>query len=291
MGLFVLQSVNGLTSGMLYGLAALGLSMVYKSLGYLNFAHADTVMLGAIVYCYMIKVLSIPFYFSFFITLTLVMCYGIIIEKLFFFRLRHATAITFMLFSMSLSTVVKNLATIIYGPDITGLDVKLTTAKFTVNNISISFNNLIIFAIALVFLVVLTLFFNRTKFGLAILLACEDVSTASTMGVNVVSTRTATFAISAVLGCIAGMLIGPIFSISVELGTTLIFKAFIAAVIGGLGNFVGAVAGGLIVGLTESLSTAYISSTYKDLIVYGFGILTLAFFPLGIFKRKSVSKH
>ena len=291
MGLFVLQLVNGITNGMLYGLAALGLAMVYKSLGYLNFAHSDTIMLGAILYTVLIKALSIPVWAAFFSTLAVVTGYGILTEKCLFFRLRKTSAITFMLFSMSLSTVVKNVVTLLYGAETTSLDVKLTSSQFYVDGIAVSFNNIIVFLIALIILAVLTIFFNMTKFGLAIRLACEDPDTASLMGVNILNTRTATFGISAALGCIAGMLIGPIFSVSVELGSQLILKSFIAAVIGGLGNFVGAVVGGIIVGVVESLGTSYISSTYKDLIVYLVGIIVLAFFPMGIFKRKATNKH
>ena len=149
----------------------------------------------------------------------------------------------------------------------------------------ISCDNLVIFAIALFVLAILQMFFSKTKFGLAIRMAQEDPETASTLGVNVLTTRAATFAISAGLGCVAGMLIGPIYSISTEIGAQISLKAFISAVVGGLGNFPGAIVGGILVGLTESLSTTYISSSYKDVIVYIAGLVVLGFFPYGIFRR------
>jgi len=291
MGLFVLQSVNGLVIGILYGLAALGLSMVYKALGYMNFAHADTIMIGALVYSVLILHVDIPFYHAFFISLPIVMVYGVLTEKLLFIHFRRASPITFMLVSMSLSTVVKNVALILYGAQNRGLSVSFTDAFFRVGGIRVSMNNFVIFGIALVMLAVLQIFFTKTRFGLGIRMAQEEPEIASLLGVNVLTTRAATFGISAGLGCVAGMLIGPLFSISTELGTQITLKSFIAAVIGGLGNFAGSVCGGLIVGLLESLGATYISSRYRDVIVYVSGIIVLGFFPRGIFRSRAVTKH
>lgn len=285
MGLFISQVINGFVIGILYGLAALGFTMVYKALGYLNFAHSDTIMLGAMVYCTLITGGGIPAAAAFFITLIVLLLYGIICEKVLFIRFRKTSAITFMLASMSLSTVVKNVALKIFGALPRGLSIHYTDAAFTVSGMRISCDNLVIFAIALFVLAILQLFFNKTKFGLAIRMAQEDPETAATLGVNVLSTRAATFAISAGLGCVAGMLIGPIYSISTEIGAQISLKAFISAVVGGLGNFPGAIVGGILVGLTESLSTTYISSSYKDVIVYIAGLVVLGFFPYGIFRR------
>ncbi len=285
MGLFISQVINGFVIGILYGLAALGFTMVYKALGYLNFAHSDTIMLGAMVYCTLITGSGIPAVAAFFVTLVVLLLYGVVCEKVLFIRFQKTSAITFMLASMSLSTVVKNIALKVFGALPRGLSIHYTDASFTVSGMRISCDSLVIFAIALFVLAILQLFFNKTKFGLAIRMAQEDPETASTLGVNVLTTRAATFAISAGLGCVAGMLIGPIYSISTEIGAQISLKAFISAVVGGLGNFPGAIVGGILVGLTESLSTTYISSSYKDVIVYIAGLVVLGFFPYGIFRR------
>ncbi len=290
MGLFVLQVVNGLVIGMLYGLAALGFSMIFKSLGYMNFAHADTIMIGAILYYLLISGFGVPYYIAFFIALALTMLYGVTTEKVLFIHFRKTSPITFMLVAMSLSTVVKNVTLTLFGPIPHGLSVNYTTASFSIDGMNISFNNFVILAIALVILCALQLFFNKTKFGLAIRMAQDDPEIASAMGVNVLSTRAATFGISAGLGCVAGMLMAPLFSVSTELGTQVALKSFIAAVVGGLGSFGGAIAGGLIVGVVESLGATYISSGYKDVIVYAVGIIVLGFMPYGIFRRVS-TKH
>lgn len=290
MGLFVLQVVNGLVNGMIYGLAALGFSMIFKALGYMNFAHADTIMIGAIVYYLLISGLHIPYYFAFLISLVLTIGYGVMTEKVLFVRFRRTSPITFMLVAMSLSTVVKNLTLLLFGPIPYGLNISYTDAYFTIGENKISLNNFVILGIALVILLIMQLFFTKTKFGLSIRMAQDDPDTASLMGVNVLSTRAATFGISAGLGCVAGMLMAPLYNVSTELGTQVSLKSFIAAVIGGLGNFVGSVCGGLLVGVVESLGATYVSSSYKDIIVYVAGIVVLGFFPYGIFRRVT-TKH
>lgn len=290
MGLFILQIVNGVTYGMFYGLAALGLSMVFKSLGYMNFAHSDTIMIGAIVlYCFM-SYLSIPFVAAFLLTMVIAMAYGVLTEKVLFIRFAKTSPVTFMLVSMSLSTVVKNVALILFGAYPHSLEFKFTDAYLSVAGTQIPVNNFIYFGITLIILAALQLFFVKTKFGLAIRMAQESPETASAMGVNVKMTRAATFGISACLGGVSGMLMGPIYTISTELGSQVSLKAFIAAVIGGLGNFAGSIFGGVLVGVTECLGATYISSGYKDIIVYTAGIIVLGFFPYGIFRRVK-TKH
>jgi len=290
MGFFVLQLVNGLVNGILYGLAALGFTMIFKALGYMNFSHADSIMIGAFIYYLLVVEAGLPFVAGFVLALAATMFYGMVLEKLLFVRFRKTSPITFMLVAISLSTVVKNAATLILGPLPHGMIMNFTDAYFTVDGMKVSLNNFVILGIALLILGIMQLFFNKTKFGLAIRMAQDDPDTASVMGVNVLSTRAATFGISAGLGCVAGMLIGPMYSISVELGTQVSLKCFISAVVGGLGNFVGAVFGGLLIGIVESLGAAYISSDWKDLIVYVFGIVVLGFFPYGLFRRVT-TKH
>ena len=285
MGLFSLQVINGLTVGMIYGMAALGFTMVYKALGYLNFSHSDTITIGAILCFVFVVNMKIPFFLVIPLVMICMLAYGFIMEKVIFSRFRKADSITFMLVSISLSTVVRNTILLIFGPEHHGMATIFPDRKFYIQGTAIPMSNVYLFLIALLILGLLLLFFNRTKFGLAVRLACEDPTTASMMGIRVSQTRAATFAITAALGGVAGMLVSMLYTVSVELGSSLALKTFIAAVVGGVGNFVGAVVGGLLVGVVESLSTAYISSAYKDAIVFAIGIITLAFFPYGLFRR------
>ena len=290
MGFLSLQLINGLTMGMIYGMAALGFTMVFKALGYLNFAHADTITIGALLLFTFAVTMNLPFGFAFIAASVCVLIYGFLTEKIIFGRFKRAHPITFMLVSISLSTVVRNVSLLIFGPFHYSVPSPFPAHTFIIAGTTIPMSNVYIFAIALVVLGILQLFFVKTKFGLSLRLASENPKTASLMGIKVARTRAATFAITALLGGVAGMLIAPLFLVSVELGASLALKTFISAVIGGLGNLAGAVIGGLIVGVVESLSAAYISSAYRDVIVFAIGIITLAFFPGGLL-RKIISKH
>ncbi len=290
MGLLGLQIVNGITIGMIYGLAALGFTMVFKALGYLNFSHSNTITIGAFVIYTVVISLNIPFLVAMPVVILFMLFYGFVLEKVLFKRFRNASALTFMLVSISLSTVVSNVCLLVFGPQPRALTNVFPSIRLNLGGVSVPFNNVCIFVIAVVFLIVLQLFFSKTKFGLSLRLASEDPSTASLMGIKVFNTRAATFAITAALGGIAGMLVSPLYSVTIELGSSLALKTFISAVVGGLGNFVGAVVGGILVGLTETLAATYIASAYKDMIVYVAGIVVLAFFPYGIFRRVK-TKH
>lgn len=290
MGIFLQQVVNGLTIGMIYGLAALGFTMVYKALGLLNFSHADTLMIGALLAYTFVVSLGWPIYIAFPIIILIMMVYGYCLERGIFRHFQKASKITFMLVSISVSGLLKNSALLVWGPNPRALPEIFGTASINAGGVAIPLRNFYIFLIALFFLTLLQLFFVKTKFGLAMRIAAEDPETAGLMGVKVASTRAATFAITASLGGIAGILVAPLFSVTIELGAALALKTFIAAVVGGVGNLGGAVAAGLLVGLTESLSAGFISSGYRDVIVFSAGIIVLAFFPLGIFQRV-VTKH
>lgn len=290
MELLGVQIINGITIGMIYGLAALGFTMVFKALGYLNFSHANTITIGAFVIYTVVVTCNIPFLLAMPVVILFMLFYGFVLEKLIFKRFRKASSLTFMLVSISLSTVVTNVCLLVFGPQPRALINVFPDIKFTIGGVSIPFNNVCIFVISVIFLIIMQLFFHKTKFGLSLRLASEDPSTASLMGIKVLNTRAATFAITAGLGGIAGMLVSPLYSVTIELGSSLALKTFIAAVVGGLGDFVGAVAGGVLVGLVETLSSTYIASEYKDLIVYVAGIIVLAFFPYGIFRRVK-TKH
>jgi len=285
MQFFGLEIVNGITNGIIYGLSALSFTMVYKALGYLNFSHASSITVGAFLLYTVVVTCNIPFLTAMLIVIILMLLYGLLLEKLIFKQFRKGSPLVFMLASISLSTIVTNICLVVFGPQPRGLTNVFPDVKLSVAGISIPFNDISIFGIAIVFLGLLQLLFSKTKFGLSLRLASEDPATASLMGINVLNTRAATFAITAALGGIGGMLFAPLYAVTIELGSSLALKTFIAAVIGGLGNFVGAVVGGVMVGLIESFSSGYVSSAYKDLIVYVAGIFTLAIFPYGIFRR------
>lgn len=288
--MLIQQLSNGLAIGIIYGLTALGYTMVYKSLGQLNFAHADNLMIGAMLSYMFIVRLNIPIFATFILVVLTMMVYGVLVERIVFRHFATAAKLTFMLVSISLSTLLRNIALLIWGPQPRALPPILGTGAVHFMNMVIPKKNLCILGVSLILLLVLQLLFTRSRFGLAMRIAAEDYETAGLMGVNVDLTRIATFSITAVLGGIAGLLVAPIFSITVELGAALALKAFIAAVVGGVGNLTGGLLTGVILGLLESVTSGYVSSGYRDAIVYFVGILVLAIKPMGLFQR-AITKH
>lgn len=164
------------------------------------------------------------------------------------------------------------------------------TASLNIGSINLHVRSLYILLIAILLLFVLQLFYTKTKFGLALRMAAEDADTASLQGVNVRSTRSATFAITAAMGGIAGLLSAPLFGVTIELGSSMAMKAFIAAVIGGLGNLAAALVTGLFLGVLESIATGYISSAFCNAIIFVTGMLVLSVRPAGLFRRE-LTKH
>lgn len=283
-GILIQQIVNGITIGIIYGMAALGFSMVYKALGCLNFSHAETLMIGAQLAYTFIVILKWPIPIVFLVIMLVMLAYGYLLEKLLFKHFRNVSKITFMLVSISLAGVIRNSGLLIWGPHPKSIPEIFGTESITFYHAIIRLRNIYIFLISISILFLLQLFFQKTKFGLAMRIAAEDMETAGLMGVNILSTRAATFAITASLGGLAGLLVAPIFSVTLELGGALAGKIFIAAVVGGVGYLPGAVMGGLFIGLLETISAGFISTGYRDVIVFSIGIIILAFRPLGLFR-------
>lgn len=287
---FAQQTLNGLAIGVIYGLIALGFSMVYQAIGGLNFCHAMSVTIGAMLSYMLIVQLGLPVWLSFFIIVAALFIYGWLVNSCFFRFFNKGSKIVFMLVSISLSGVLQQISLIIWGPEARALPNIFGTGKLTIGSAVVPMSNFILLGISIATLILLMLFFNRTRFGLAMRIAAENPVNASLMGVNVSRTYAATFSISAALGGVAGFLVAPLYGVTISLGQNLALKVFVAAVVGGVGYLPGAVGAGLLVGVLESLTSAYISSGWKDVIVFAAGILILAFRPIGIF-RKAVTKH
>ena len=283
-GILIQQIINGITIGIIYGMAALGFSMVYKALGCLNFSHAETLMIGSQLAYTFIVILKWPIPIVFLVIMLIMLAYGYLLEKLLFKHFRNVSKITFMLVSISLAGVIRNSGLLIWGPEPKSIPEIFGTEAITFYHAIIRLRNIYIFLISISILFLLQLFFQKTKFGLAMRIAAEDMETAGLMGVNILSTRAATFAITASLGGLAGLLVAPIFSVTLELGGALAGKIFIAAVVGGVGYLPGAVMGGLFIGLLETMSAGFVSTGYRDVIVFSIGIIILVFRPLGLFR-------
>lgn len=287
MSTLVQQLVNGVALGCIYGLIALGYSFIYNAIGLVNLAQGSFVMVGAFIFgVSLTNTLKLPFIVSFFILAVSMGIFGVICEMVFYRPLKDAHIRTILVGLVALEMLVGNVTMIIFGPYPRGTSGPFGYRLLQVGNVSISLQNLFIIGVTVLVLLAQAAFFRRTTLGKVMRAVAQDRDTARLMGIESDLIISATFAYSSILGGIAGMLVAPLFAIEIGLAS-LGFKGFGACVIGAFSNILGAFAGGLLLGVSEILGASYISSVYKDSIVYLLIIAFLLFRPQGLFgKRK-----
>ncbi|MFN4244878.1 MAG: branched-chain amino acid ABC transporter permease [Brevinematia bacterium] len=294
---FVVQLFNGITLGSIYALIALGYTMVYGILFMINFAHSEIFMLGAyislgffILVSILLPFVSINIVLSVVIASTIVGIIAMIIEFVAYRPLRNSPRLTPLISAISVSIILQNIVFIFvsnYAIPYNAISDLFPTKTF----LGFEYKGLIIILITLFFMTILGLFLSRTRFGIAIRATSQDRNTASLMGINVNTVISLVFFIGGFLGALGGFFYGSYYSmIRYDMGFIPGIKAFTAAVVGGIGSIQGAVLGGFLIGIFEILVESYISSAYKDVIVYAILILTLLLKPEGILGEKSIEK-
>lgn len=290
--------IDGLSTGSIYAMIALGYTMVYGIAKMLNFAHGDIIMIGAFTVILFgtnqIMDIGLPFYAAFLIAIIVCTLLGIAVEKIAYKPLRGATSLAVLITAIGVSYFLENVIAIITNSKTIIFPVDLSTKEFTYylsDNVTISLGALITIGLNIIITIFLPLFIKKTKTGKAMLAVSEDKDAAQLMGINVNKTISVTFAIGSALAAIAGICFGFCStSISYQTGVMPGIKAFIAAVLGGIGSIPGAVIGGLIIGLIESICTFVGLSTWKDAIVFFVLAVILLFRPSGIFGKKKNEK-
>lgn len=243
-------------------------------------------MVGSFIYgVTLINVMKLPHVVAFFVLVVAMAIFGIICEMIFYRPLKDAHIRTILVGLVALELLVGNLAMIIWGPYPRGTSGPFGHRLLMIGDISISYQNIFIISITLLLLVVQSVFFKKTTLGKVMRAVAQDRDTARLMGIESDLIISATFAYSSILGGIAGMLVSPLFAIETGLAQ-LGFKGFGACVIGAFSNIIGAFTGGLILGVAEIMGASYVSSVYKDSIVYLLIIAFLLFRPQGLFGKK-----
>jgi branched-chain amino acid transport system permease protein len=299
MKIFVQQVVNGLTTGSVYALIALGYTMVYGIIELINFAHGDIYMVGAYGGLIALTVLGTAHSalhlsgISMLITgviagMFLSAAYGFTVEKFTYKPLRQSAKLSLLITALGVSIFLENFVMIGQGAsDKTYISLSMLNSNFLIYGVSITTNQIVIFAVAITIMIGLDLFVNRTMTGIAMKAASQDLTTARIVGINTDTIISITFIIGSALAGIAGVLVGFYYGmVNFYIGYLAGIKAFTAAVLGGIGNIRGAMVGGLILGLLESLGASYISSDYKDAFAFIILILLLLIRPSGLFGSK-----
>ena len=286
---FLNSLVNGLSLGSIYAIIALGYTMVYGIAKMLNFAHGDVIMIGS----YIIYVLSVSYglnpVISLIISAALSMALGIFIEKIAYKPLRGASSkLAVLITAIGVSYLLQNTALLIFGSNPKSFTniIGWEGISLADGNLKIQGITLVTIITSMVILLALQIFIKKTRQGQAMLAVAEDNSAATLMGISVNGTIALTFAIGSMLAAVAGALMCSAYpSLTPYTGAMPWIKAFVAAVLGGIGSIPGAMVGGLVLGIVEILSRSYISSQLADAIVFGILILVLLLKPTGIFGK------
>ena len=288
---FIEQLINGLRTGSIYALIAIGYTMVYGIAKMINFAHGDIIMVGAYALYFSISVLGLPVPVALLLTVIVCSVLGVLIEKIAYKPLRKAQPLAVLITAIGMSFFLQSSSLLIFGSTPIPFHSVIPNENIKVGPVVISSITLVTLVVTAVAMILLTLFINKTKLGSAMRAVSEDKGAAELMGINVNSTISMTFAIGSALAAVAGILyISQYQSMKPTLGALPGIKAFVAAVLGGIGSIPGAMLGGILLGLIESVSKAYISTELADAIVFGVLIVVLLFRPSGLLGKKKIVK-
>ena len=294
---FIQQLINGLSLGSIYALIALGYTMVYGILKFINFAHGEVFMLGAFFGFYLARALGVaePSITMALVILLLTMAgtalTGIIIEKLAYKPLRNSSKLTVLITAIGVSLFLQYTGQLVFGADPKSFPTIIENTSFNILGATIGTNQIVVLVSALLLMYLLRIIVFKTKMGIAIRAVSNNMTAASLMGININNIISFTFAIGSSLAGAAGILYSINYpSIDPLMGMLPGLKAFIAAVLGGIGNFPGAVVGGVLIGLVETFTVGYLSPTYRDAIAFAILILILLIKPTGLFGKKDIEK-
>ena len=282
MSLFVSQLFNGLQTGSVYALVALGYSMVYGIILLLNFAHGDIIMVGAYTAFYAMTAFHLHPIFSVVLAVITSTLLGVVIEKVAYTPLRSAPRLSLLITAIGISFLLENGAQLLFGADTKSMDT-LVPGNVTFGPVTVSYTAILTIIVAVIAMVALTLLVQKTKLGKAMRAVSEDMGAAQLMGISLNKTISFTFAVGSALAGIGSVLYLCAYSqASPTMGSMLGLKAFVAAVLGGIGSIPGAMIGGFAIGRLEALVAAVGLSVWKDAVVFAILIVVLLVKPSGI---------
>jgi branched-chain amino acid transport system permease protein len=285
--MFFQQLINGLTTGAAYALIALGYTMIYGILGLINFAQGEIYMCGAFVAVLLLATGQANFITAFVAGMGAAALLGVVLERVAFRPLRGAHPLVPLISAIGASIFLQSQALLLFGPNNRPFPVQFEFHTVTVGEVVISALQGAILLAALILMALLMLFVRYTRYGKAIVACALDRDTARLMGINVDRMVALTFLIGSALSGAAGIMMAIYYNATYpRMGLLPGLKAFSAAILGGVGNIPGAILGGLLLGVAESLGAGYLSSGYKDAIAFIILILVLLVRPQGILKGK-----
>jgi len=275
--------VNGLMFGIVYILMALGFTMIFGIMRVVNFAHGEFYMLGAIAVLLLFGKLGYDYYLSLTIAVLFVGLFGVVVERL-LLRSLVGRELNSMIMTLAISITMLSMVAIIFGPQEQSVD-RPVSGIFQIAGVIIPQDRVMVGAIAMAVLVVFYLFLHYARFGLAMRAVAQDSGAAELQGIRPGFIYSLAFGVGSMLAGLAGALMAPIYTISPFMGDVPMMMAFIVVILGGLGSIPGAVVGGLLLGLVESVFSTFFGSTAATMIAFGMVVLILLVKPSGLMGR------
>lgn len=284
----ILQStVSGLLMGGVYGLIALGLTLIFGVMKIINFAQGSLMMVGMYVSYWVFVLFGIDPYLSIFISFVILFIIGVLTQIFLIEPIIDTAHHNPLLVTLGLYLFLDNLALLIWSPDFRVTKVSYAATTFMIQDVIFSFPRLMAFLFAFVVAFLLYLFLKKTDVGKAIRAISDEKVGAMLMGINVKRINYITFGIGSACAGIAGSIIVPFFHVEPTVGDRFVITAFVVVVLGGLGNFIGALVGGIILGVCEALGAILLPGSFKLLVIYMIFFLVLLFKPTGLFGRRA----
>lgn len=280
---------SGITVGATYALAALGFTLIYNASNVINFAQGEFIMLGGMLAVVFTQA-GLPLPVALILAIIVPAIVGVLIEKLAIEPVKGAETVTLIIITIGASLVIRGLVAVFLGKNTHSLPPFSGDTPIEILGATLLPQSLWVLGVTALVVVVLWYYFNRTLQGKAMLATSYNRLAAELVGINTSWVLFMSFAMSAALGALGGILLTPITMTSYDVGIMLGLKGFVAAVLGGLGNGLGAVVGGLLVGILEAMGAGYISSAYKDAIPFVLILFILFFMPRGLFGGKSTDR-
>ncbi len=300
---FIQQLLNGLTIGSTYALIAIGYTMVYGIIGMINFAHGEVYMIGTYVSFIVIAGLTflglenLPmiFFAALIVSMAVAATYGFAIERVAYRPLRGQTRLLALISAIGMSIFLQNFVRLAQGSRDVAMPT-LVSGGWTFGSpdsfeASLSYMQVIIWVVTIVTMAALTMFITKSKWGRACRACSQDLGMTNLLGINTNNIIALTFVVGACLAAVAGLLLGMYYGVvNPYIGFIAGLKAFTAAVLGGIGSIPGAMLGGILLGITEAMTSAYFSSEYKDVVAFSLLVLILLFRPSGLLGKPEVEK-
>jgi branched-chain amino acid transport system permease protein len=282
------QIFNGLVVGSVYILMAVGLTIIFGVMNIVNFAHGEFYMLGAYLAFILVNILKLNFFVGLIVASIVVGLFGIVIERIIdrFGKMTEVDYIYYtILMTIAISMILSNTINVLAGPAQKQILAGISTDPIQVGPLIVNVYKLLVIVIAFLVSILFGLFLKYSKFGKAMRATFENKEAAASVGINTSIVNMVTFGIGTFMASIGGILVGAMFNIFPFMGSQANLKAFAVVILGGLGSFSGAIVGGTMLGIIESISAGYFSLGYKDAVSFILIILVLVFRPEGLHRR------